>query len=73
MILTTDPRLKTIRDKVESGTRLSLDDGLLMYDPDIPVNDVGQLANLVRTDQWKRWILQHQHASKSYKRLRVSL
>lgn len=48
MILTTDPRLKAIRDKVESGTRLTLDDGVLMYDPSIPVNDLGQLANVVR-------------------------
>ncbi len=48
MILTTDPRLKEIRDKVESGQRLSLDDGLLMYDDSVPLNDLGQLANLVR-------------------------
>jgi aminodeoxyfutalosine synthase len=48
MIYSVDPRLKTIRDKVESGERLTLDDGLLMYDPDIQVNDLGQLANLVR-------------------------
>ena len=48
MIFTVDPRLKSIRDKVEAGERLSFDDGVLMYDPDIPVNDVGQLANFVR-------------------------
>ncbi|MCP4775766.1 MAG: aminofutalosine synthase MqnE, partial [Planctomycetaceae bacterium] len=48
MIFSVDPRLKPIRDKIESGERLSLDDGLLMYDLDIPVNDLGQLANLVR-------------------------
>ncbi len=48
MIFTTDQRLKHIRDKVESGERLSADDGLLMYDPSIPLNDLGQLANLVR-------------------------
>ena len=48
MILTTDPKLKEIRNKVEAGERLSLDDGILMYEPDIPVNDLGQLANLVR-------------------------
>ncbi|MFO0454389.1 MAG: aminofutalosine synthase MqnE [Planctomycetota bacterium] len=48
MISTIDPKLKAIRDKVEAGQRLSFDDGLLMYDPEIPVNDLGQLANLVR-------------------------
>ena len=48
MIYSVDQRLKTIRDKVESGERLDFDDGMLMYDPEIPVNDLGQLANLVR-------------------------
>ncbi len=48
MIHTVDNRLNSIRDKVESGTRLDFEDGVLMYDPSISVNDVGQLANLVR-------------------------
>ena len=48
MILTTHPKLKTIRDKVEAGERLDADEGLLLYDPEIPLNEVGQLANLVR-------------------------
>ena len=48
MIYSVDPRLKSIRDKVESGERLTFEDGLLMYDPEIGVNDLGQLANLVR-------------------------
>ncbi len=48
MIYTVDPRLNPIREKVEAGERLDFADGLLMYDPAIPVNDVGQLANLVR-------------------------
>jgi len=48
MLLTTDPKLKTIRDKVEAGERLSFDDGLLLYDPEVPLNDIGQLANVVR-------------------------
>jgi len=48
MLHTVDLRLKAIRDKVESGERLTIDDGLLMYRPDIPLNDLGQLANLVR-------------------------
>ncbi len=48
MIHTVDPKLKPIREKIEAGERLNLDDGLLMYDPETPVNDLGQLANLVR-------------------------
>lgn len=48
MLLTTHPRLKPIRDKVEAGERLSFDDGLLLYDPSVPLQEVGQLANLVR-------------------------
>lgn len=41
-------KFREIRDKVESGERLDIDDGLLLYDPDIPLQDVGQLANWVR-------------------------
>lgn len=48
MLTSLHPKLKSIRDKVESGERLSLDDGILMYDPEVPVGDLGQLANLVR-------------------------
>ena len=48
MIYTVHPGLKPIREKVEAGERLSLDDGLQMYHPEMPVNDLGQLANLVR-------------------------
>lgn len=48
MLLTTHPNLKTIREKVEAGERLSFDDGMLLYDPEIPLNDIGQLANVLR-------------------------
>lgn len=48
MLLTTHPKLKPIRDKVEAGERLTMDDGILLYENDIPVNEIGQLANLVR-------------------------
>lgn len=48
MIRSVHPRLKSIRDKVEARERLTLDEGVLMYDPEIPLNDLGQLANLVR-------------------------
>jgi len=48
MLLTIHPKLKTIREKVEAGERLSFDDGLLLYDRKLPLNEIGQLANLVR-------------------------
>ncbi|HZL91954.1 MAG TPA: radical SAM protein, partial [Pirellulaceae bacterium] len=38
----------SIRKKVESGQRLSLDDGLFLYEPTTPLHEVGELANLVR-------------------------
>ncbi|QDV57698.1 Aminodeoxyfutalosine synthase [Rosistilla oblonga] len=41
-------RLRTIRDKVESQERLTMDDGLFLYQPDVPLHEVGELADLVR-------------------------
>src|SRR5436190_2168135 len=41
-------QLRSIRDKVEAGERLSLDDGLFLYSPEAPLQEVGALANLVR-------------------------
>jgi aminodeoxyfutalosine synthase len=41
-------RFREIRDKVEAGTRLTLDDGIFLYEPQVPLQEVGQLANLVR-------------------------
>jgi len=40
--------LVTIRKKVEAGERLSFDDGLFLYRSDVPLGEVGSLANLVR-------------------------
>lgn len=48
MLRTTHPKLKPIREKIEAGQRLSLDDGLLLYEPETPLQEIGQLANLVR-------------------------
>src|SRR6188508_3186025 len=42
------PTLREVRRKVESGERLALEDGLLLYQPDTPLQEVGELANLVR-------------------------
>jgi aminodeoxyfutalosine synthase len=40
--------IESIRDKVTNGQRLSLEDGLFLYQPDTPLYEVGALANLVR-------------------------
>lgn len=42
------PSLESIRDKVYAGERLSFDDGMFLYRPDTPLNEVGELANFVR-------------------------
>ena len=41
-------RFREIRDKVEADQRLSLDDGIFLYDPAVPLQAVGELANFVR-------------------------
>jgi aminodeoxyfutalosine synthase len=41
-------RFREVRDKVEAGERLTLDDGLLLSAPEVPLQEVGQLANFVR-------------------------
>lgn len=44
----TSPSLESIRAKVEAGQRLSFDDGLFLYQPEVPLNQVGELANRLR-------------------------
>ena len=44
----TRARFREIRDKVESEERLTLDDGIFLYDPAVPLAEIGALANLVR-------------------------
>ncbi|KAA5545972.1 aminofutalosine synthase MqnE [Roseiconus nitratireducens] len=41
-------RFREIREKVEAEQRLSLDEGIFLYDPQVPLQEVGELANLVR-------------------------
>jgi aminodeoxyfutalosine synthase len=41
-------RLREIRKKVESGERLSMDDGLFLEEPSTPLQEIGVLANWVR-------------------------
>ncbi|MBW3596928.1 MAG: aminofutalosine synthase MqnE [Planctomycetes bacterium] len=48
MIRSVKPSLQSIREKVEAGERLSLDDGLFLYEPTTPLHEIGALANLVR-------------------------
>jgi len=48
MIRATEPTLESIRSKVLAGQRLSLEDGLLLYRPETPLGEVGELANIVR-------------------------
>ncbi|TWT30304.1 Aminodeoxyfutalosine synthase [Posidoniimonas corsicana] len=40
--------LAPIRDKVEAGERLTFDDGLLLESPEVPLPELGELANIVR-------------------------
>ncbi|PQO43420.1 aminofutalosine synthase MqnE [Blastopirellula marina] len=40
--------LDTIAKKVENGDRLTLDEGVYLYQDDVPLNEVAALANLVR-------------------------
>ena len=55
-VVIDDSRLLPIRDKVEAGQRLSLEDAVLLYrTPDILT--VGYLANLVR---------ERMHGNKTY-------
>ena len=40
--------LASIRDKVLAGQRLSFDEGLFLYRPEVDLNELGALANVVR-------------------------
>jgi len=42
------PNLETIRRKVEAGQRLSATDGQFLFQPDVDLHAVGELADLVR-------------------------
>jgi aminodeoxyfutalosine synthase len=45
---TSSPILKPIRDKVEAGEQLTMEDGLLLEQPAVPLPELGELANFVR-------------------------
>ncbi|MDX1965485.1 MAG: aminofutalosine synthase MqnE [Pirellulales bacterium] len=42
------PKFADIRKKVLAHERLTLEDGVYLYSPEVHLNDVGELANLVR-------------------------
>ena len=48
MLRTSSEILKPIREKVEAGERLTFDDGVLLYSNEVPLPELGELANLVR-------------------------
>ena len=48
MLRTSSEILKPIREKVEAGERLTLDDGVLLYSDEVPLPELGELANYVR-------------------------
>jgi aminodeoxyfutalosine synthase len=41
-------RMKRIRDIIEGGGRLDMEDGIFMYSPEVSLHELGELANLVR-------------------------
>ena len=48
MIRNSAPSLDSIRDKVAAGERLTMDDGLFLYQPEVPLGDLAVLADQVR-------------------------
>ena len=48
MLRTSSEILAPIREKVEAGERLSMEDGLVLESPEAPLPEIGELANLVR-------------------------
>lgn len=48
MIRQTQPTIESIGEKIELGQRLSMEDGLFLQQPDVPLHEVGRLANRVR-------------------------
>ena len=48
MISISNTQLDRIQAKVSAGERLTFDEGLFLYDPEVPLHAVGQMANQVR-------------------------
>jgi len=48
MIRSTDSKLAAIWDKVHSGERLTFDDGMYLWQPEVDLNTLGRMADTVR-------------------------
>jgi aminodeoxyfutalosine synthase len=48
MIRNSQQTIESIRERALAGERLSIEDGLFLYEPTTPLHEVGELANLVR-------------------------
>ena len=48
MIRNTQPSIASITEKVEAGERLSMEDGLFLYQPETSLHEIGDLANRAR-------------------------
>src|ERR1700748_3894475 len=48
MVTSNRTPIEEIRAKLEAGERLTMDDGLALYSPEVHLNEVGELANVVR-------------------------
>jgi aminodeoxyfutalosine synthase len=48
MLRASSSELREIRAKVEAGERLSLDEGIFLYRLEVPLGELGELANLIR-------------------------
>ena len=48
MLRPSSTLLEPIRNKIEAGERLSSEDGLLLYSPEVCLTELGELANFVR-------------------------
>ena len=48
MIRNSQQSIESIRERALAGERLSVEDGLFLYEPTTPLHEVGELANQVR-------------------------
>jgi len=48
MIMSQSTQMREIRRKVEQGERLDANDGIFLYQDEVPLGELGELANLVR-------------------------
>ncbi len=67
-------RLRAIAEKVESNERLTLDDGIFLYNPEVPLQEVGvPPPTSCENASMASRVLQYQYPSQPDQRLRLSL